>query len=83
MPADALSNPRPLGGGPDITAHQVFRPVQYGWVPFIVVLAKTQSSVRFKSTDGLRRWWTLHDLYKIFRPYLCGKCPLDVHCGQG
>lgn len=30
MPADALSNLRPLGGGPDITVHQIFRPVWLG-----------------------------------------------------
>ena len=30
MPADALSDLRPLGGGPDMTAHQVFRPVWLG-----------------------------------------------------
>ena len=30
MPADALSNLRPFGGRPNITAHQVFRPVWLG-----------------------------------------------------
>jgi len=30
MPADALGDLRPFGGGPDITAHQVFQPVWLG-----------------------------------------------------